>query len=214
MADNAELQPETPAPQSGHNSPRPRKMRIALAAVVLLALAAGAGYYAWDRYFSPFFLPGIELDVPPGYMLTRTEGIDFDVYYLTQAGERSSRKGSLGVYVGWFANPFRREGEFRQERGTLCSRSVTWSAWEHQGEKDTIHWREAHCRFGWRLGHVTVHAFVLSRDLQQAKLLQDIAAGMRVVPERKKDIPPAFPATRPAAETEKHVEFKHFGTKP
>ncbi|HAU36939.1 MAG TPA: hypothetical protein DCX07_04405 [Phycisphaerales bacterium] len=214
MADDAELQPETPAPQGRRKTPRTRRMRIALAAVVLLTIVASAGYYAWDRYFSPFFLPGIELDVPPGYTLTRTEGIDFDVYYLTPSGERSSRKGSLGVYVGWFANPSRRDGEFRQERGTLCGRGVTWSAWKHQGEEGTIHWREAHCRFGGRLGHVTVHAFVLSRDLRQANLLQDIAAGMRVVPERKKDIPPAFTATHPAVETEKHVEFKHFGTKP
>ncbi|MDD5112027.1 MAG: hypothetical protein PHG85_05740 [Candidatus Altiarchaeota archaeon] len=82
--------------------------------------------------------PSLTITAPAEYIMIKTGGIDFDVYYLTKLKSESY----VGIYLGHNPDYPSFEGNISKVPGRIGNRTIVWRGWTENIGNQTITGRE------------------------------------------------------------------------
>ncbi len=143
-----------------------------------LDLAGGARSLGWDPHHA------LEIDIPPGTVLTHQPGPDFDVFRISRVGRLGEDSGFAGIYMGHHPSPQLRqmgaEVETVTTAGRIFDQDITWQGWSlaRPGEEAVLFYEVIipHPR----ISAIKVHVFLGAADPREAASYRTAAETLRL----------------------------------
>jgi len=134
--------------------------------------------------------PELTLSAPPGYIVQKKKGPDFDVHYVRVKDPSNS---SMGIYIGHHPNLFssQKKGiEAEREEDIILGQKVEWSVWREKSDGKTTYYCEAIVQGvfkgleGRGVASLMVHLFIRGPDQKKVNSLKRSAKSLQVVPRQ------------------------------
>ena len=143
-----------------------------------LDLAGGPRSLGWDPHHA------LEIDIPPGTILTHQPGPDFDVFRISRVGHLGDDSGFAGIYMGHHPSPQLRQMDAEVETvataGRLFDQDITWQGWSlaRPGAEAVLFYEVivSHPR----ISAIKVHVFLGAADPEEAASYRAAAETLRL----------------------------------